>query len=87
MSNEQRYRLLLRMTLDELEELAETARLRGVTVLATSKRVGGDVESARLEARQLAVVSAQIAALTADLIRQARVGALVEVDDGVRLDD
>jgi hypothetical protein len=82
-----RLRLLLRMSLDDLVELAETTKLRSATILATAKRTGGDEDSAREESRQLAVVSAELSRLAEMLIGRARDGTLAEGADEVRLDD
>jgi hypothetical protein len=82
-----RLRLLLRMSLDEIVELAETTKLRSATILSTTKRTGGDEDSAREESRQLAVVSAELSRLAEMLIERARDGTLAEGADEVRLDD
>lgn len=86
-TTEQRIRLLLRLTLDELGELAETAQLRSEAILATVSKTGGDLSSAREESLQLATVAAQVRALAEHLVRRARAGALAGSKDEARADD
>lgn len=82
-----RLRLLLRMSLDELVELAETARLRSTTIVSTARRTGGDEASALEESLQLAAFAAEVSRLAGELIERARRGTLAESSNGNGSDD